>query len=186
MGRARPTVANRPRIAGVRRLFHIFKGILIASLAIYALYSFSQSEFFALKAIDVHGQQHLAPDQVIVESGLNPGTNIFSINIGLAKKQLLADPWIASANIELKPPNRIEIDISERQPSALLMDGVQWLVLDQHGFCIADADALHIPDLPIITGLSPATADPGKQASVDPVLLAVPSGHEPERGKFFF
>jgi cell division protein FtsQ len=173
MGKVQPAAVKRPRKASLRRYLTIFKVILIASFVVYALYFFSQSQFFALKEIDVRGQKHLTPGEVSGESGLGKGTNIFQLNLDQARKRLLTDPWIAAATLRCQLPNRVEIDIEERQPVALLLAGQRWLVLDRSGVCIDSAVSLRLYSLPIITGLTPDTTDPGKRVSASPVLQAV-------------
>jgi len=173
MGKARPAAVKGHRKARLRRYLPIIKVILIASFVVYALYFLSQTQLFALKGIDVKGQRHLSAGEVSVESGLGMGMNIFRLNLGQARKRLLADPWIVAAGLRRQLPNRVEIDIQERQPDALLLVGHSWLVIDRSGFCIESATSLRLFSLPIITGLTPDTTDPGRQVSASPVLQAV-------------
>ena len=117
--------------------------------------------------------KHLSPGEVSKESGLSDGMNIFQLNLDQAKKRLLTDPWIAGVELRRQLPSTVEIDIQERQPRALLLDGQRWLVLDQNGVCIDSLSSPHLFSLPIITGLVPGSTDPGRQVSDSPALLAV-------------
>jgi cell division protein FtsQ len=172
MGKVQPG-ARRPGKAALRGLFTLFKVILIAAFVVYALYYFSQSSFFALQKIEVRGQKHLTPGEVTGQSGLSDGVNIFQVNLDQAQKRLLTDPWIAGATLRRQLPNGIEIDIEERQPSALLLAGQHWLVLDRNGVCIDNLTSPRLYSLPIITGLTPDTTEPGKQVSASPILPVV-------------
>lgn len=172
MGKVRSD-ARRPRKATLRVFLTLFKAILIAAFVVYALYYFSQSSFFALRKIEVRGQNHLTPGEVTAQSGLSDGMNIFQVNLDQARVHLLADPWIAGAVLRRQLPNRVEIAIEERQPSALLITGQYWLVLDRNGVCIDNPTSPRLYSLPIITGLTPDTTEPGKQISASPVLPVV-------------
>ena len=172
MGKVR-TGARRPRKAALRFFLTLFKAILIAVFVVYALYYFSQSSFFALQKIEVRGQQHLTPGEVTGQSGLSDGVNIFQVNLDQARERLLTDPWIAGAVLRRQLPNKVEIDIEERQPSALLIAGQDWLVLDRNGVCIDNLTSTRLYSLPIITGLTPDTTEPGKQVSANPALPVV-------------
>jgi cell division protein FtsQ len=167
------TGAKRPRKAALRVFLTLFKVILISVFVIYSFYYFSQSSFFALQKIEVRGQQHLAPAEVASQSGLSDGANIFQLNLDQARERLLADPWIAGATLRRQLPNKVEIDIVERQPSALLIAGQYWLVLDRNGVCIDSLTSTRLYSLPIITGLAPVTVEPGRQVSASPVLPVV-------------
>jgi len=188
MGRTSSTSTRRPRKVapphpGLRRgpknaeymkgLLTIFKAILITAFVVYALYYFSQSSFFALQRIEVVGQKHLSPGEVIADSDLSDGVNIFRVNLDQARKRLLTDPWITGATLHRHLPNEVEIDIEERQPSALLLTGRNWLVLDRNGVCIDCLTSPRLYSLPIITGLTPDTTEPGKKVSSSLVLPAV-------------
>jgi cell division protein FtsQ len=165
--------ARRPRKATLRVFLTLFKAILIAAFVVYALYYFSQSSFFALQKIEVSGQSHLTPAEVASQSGLSDGVNIFQINLNQAREHLLTDPWIVGAVLRRQLPNKVEIDVEERQPSALLIAGQNWLVLDRNGVCIDNLPSLRLYSLPIITGLTPDTTEPGKKISASPVLPVV-------------
>lgn len=168
-----------------RACFALLKGILITSFVVYALYYFSQSSFFALQRIEVRGQKHLASDEVARESGLTVGANIFRLDLDQAGQRLLTDPWIESAELRRRFPDRVEIDIVERQPAALLLTGQSWLVLDKTGFCIEQAASLRLYDLPIITGLTPDTTERGRQVSANPALSMVLSAMNLNVENFF-
>ncbi len=184
MGMVQP-LPRRPKKASLRRYLILLKVILIAAFAVYAFYYFSQSSFFALKQIEVRGQKHLSPGEVSKESGLSDGMNIFQLNLDQAKKRLLTDPWIAGVELRRQLPNTVEIDVQERQPRALLLEGQRWLVLDQNGVCIDIPSSLLLYSLPIITGFVPRAADPGRQVSANPALLAVLAAMDPSVEDFF-
>jgi len=172
MGKVKPG-ARRPGKAAFRVIVTLFKTVLVTAFVVYALYYFSQSSFFALQTVGVTGQKHLTPAEVTSQSGLIDGVNIFQVNLEQARQRLLTDPWIAGAVLRRQIPNKVEIEIEERQPSALLIDGQHWLVLDRNGVCIDNPTSPRLFSLPIITGLTPDTIQPGKLVSTSPVLPAV-------------
>jgi cell division protein FtsQ len=54
-----------------------------------------------------------------------------------------------------------------------VIDGQYWLVLDRNGICIDNPTSPRLFSLPIVTGLTPDTTEPGKQVSTSPALPVV-------------
>ena len=172
MGTVQP-VARRRKRANPKGYFALLKMLLFGSLIVYACYYFSQSPFFSIQRIGTAGQKHLASNEIIQDSGLTAGTNIFKANLEQAKKRLLSIPWIEGVEIRRQLPHTILITVKERQQSAMLWTGQHWLVLDPNGICIDSVNSSHLYDLPIITGIKPETTDPGKLISSNPLLQPV-------------
>lgn len=170
----------------VRSFLNVLKKVLICATGVLALYSFSQSPFFALKDIKVQGLKRLSLAEVSKVSGLSRGTNLFRIDLDLVEKRLLAHPLIEQVEARRRFPRTVLIKISEREPRALLLVNDGFLVLDKKGFCIDRlASSLGSYSLPIITGLTPDSTALGERVSRNGDLAAVLRALEAEVQPFF-
>jgi cell division protein FtsQ len=123
----------------------------------YAGYRFvTTSPRFAITAIEIRGNHHLAADQIRAELPARVGGNVFATNLGAIVRELHAEPWIAKASAHRILPHTIVIDIVEHEPAAVADLGGLYLVDDTgHPFkryALEDGAGL-----PVITGLDRAT-----------------------------
>lgn len=126
----------------------------------------TQCDFFRVEKVIVSGTHRLSPKQVITQAQLDPGVNILSINLSLARKRLLAHSWIADAEVRRELPNQIYIRIREQEPVAILDLGRKFIINSQgeifKEWRVSDPD-----DLPIIRGLEFSDINvPGKPGSI--------------------
>lgn len=112
----------------------------------------TQCDFFRAENVIVTGAHRLLPKQVITQARIDPGVNILSINLSLARKRLLAHPWIAEAEVRRELPNRIHIRICEQKPLAILDLGRKFII-NSHGEIFKEWVASDPDNLPIISGL---------------------------------
>lgn len=117
--------------------------------------AFVQSPQFRAHDIVVRGNRRLSQTQVLGTAGIDPQTNILSLNLMTARKRLLADPWIADATVSRTIPSGITISIREEQPLAFLemADGQRFL-LNVGGRVFKRAAGTDGDKLPWIQGLS--------------------------------
>jgi len=102
-----------------RKIIKALRNLLIITSCVFALYYFTQSPFFALKEIDVKGNNQLPQTEIIQKSGLSLGINYFDIDTGLVAKRLSSIPVIASVDVKKTLPAQVEIVVKERKPLAL-------------------------------------------------------------------
>ncbi len=78
----------------------------------------TQSTYFSINEISIHGLTQLTKSQTLTQAGLKPGDTLLNINAFKIKKKLMAHPWIKAAKIKRKPPHTLEIFIQEEVPLA--------------------------------------------------------------------
>ena len=96
---------------------------------------------------------------MLAASGLEIGDNVLEVDLRAVANRLEAEPWVRRAVVVRKPPDRLVVELVERQRFA-------WVVLDQtYGI---DDEGVLLPanrlanetltevDLPVISGLTPA------------------------------
>jgi len=109
---------------------------------------------FAVTDVEVIGGERRTPDQVIAESGITLGADVFALDLDGARDRILADPWIAEATLARRLPGTILVQIVERKPAALAALGDTLLVTSQ-GEPFKRVEPGDPVDLPLVSGLRP-------------------------------
>jgi cell division protein FtsQ len=122
---------------------------------IFAYDCFVQSNQFQVRRIEVSGQQRLSRQRILSIAGVGPRTNILAFNLTIARKRLLAAPWIAEATVSREIPSELRICIREEKPLAMLEmdDGSNFLINTAGRVFKQEADA-SAESLPRVQGLS--------------------------------
>ena len=129
-----------------------------SALAAYQVVNLlGQGDLFGLRALEVGGLRLLDGDDVLAASGLEVGTNIFAVDLEEVEQRLENVCWIERAMVMRKPPDRLAVEIVERQRLAwvelgatygIARDGVL-LPKDQ-----APGESFADLNLPVISGLA--------------------------------
>ncbi|MGY8826385.1 MAG: cell division protein FtsQ/DivIB [Candidatus Latescibacterota bacterium] len=119
------------------------------------------SERFDLVALEVDGLRLLNGDDVLQASGISVGDNVLEIDIQEVSRRLEQVPWIKRAIVMRKPPDRLVVEIVERQRLAWVELG-QTYGIDREGVLLPGwrlaNESYGDVDLPVILGV-PATVD---------------------------
>lgn len=145
--------------------------LAIASIAAY------RSAFFRAMTIDIAGLGRLSRESVLEAADLTTGAPRWEHSASAIQSRLLTEPWIASATAAWET-GRVAIKIEERRAVGLLKYSDRfYLVLDQSGTILGQAELDPKNPLPVISGKEVTTAlrgqklpDPGLQDAL--LLLA--------------
>ncbi len=74
---------------------------------------------FAIRDVQLEGDVRVTKDQVLRESGIRLGDNLFRLDLAKARERLLANPWLSQVRITRHLPSTIAIELQEREASAL-------------------------------------------------------------------
>lgn len=113
----------------------------------------TQCDMFKAENIRVTGQQRLTVEEILKHAGVHAQTNIFSVNLKLARQRLISHPWIAEADIRRKLPGSLRIRVVEHIPLAILDLGRKF-VLNTKGDVFKEWSESDPDNLPIISGLA--------------------------------
>src|SRR5699024_6967800 len=72
-----------------------------------------QSPLSHIRHVDIQGNHALTEDEVIAESGLTKGDNIWMLNDTKAKENIEQHPLIKSVSVKRKLPQTVEVDVDE-------------------------------------------------------------------------
>jgi cell division protein FtsQ len=112
----------------------------------------TQSDYFKAKSLKVEGVQRLTKDAVAKEAGIYSGVNILAVNLSQVRKRLLANPWIAEAEVIREIPSGLIIRIKEQVPIAVIDIGQKFLI-NHRGEIFKEWDPSDPSNLPMVSGL---------------------------------
>jgi len=111
--------------------------LFVAGMASLAAYRYGQHSWrFRVESsddIEITGLSNVTRSQVMEVMGEDIGRNIFFVPLAQRKKQLEQIPWVESASLMRFVPNRLRIDIHERQPAAFARVGSKISLIDPSG-----------------------------------------------------
>ena len=125
--------------------------VLVLALVV-ALYLFANSTFFETNQIEWTGLSHLSAEQL--DAFLNmPVINVWRLDARSLAAQLTEHPWIESAKVTWRWPNRLIVRVQERFPIAQIPTDAGWVLLDKEGNILPLVQGATVYSLPVITNL---------------------------------
>ncbi len=107
---------------------------------------------FVIERVDVMGEGRLREDDVRKALGVYAGDYLFGIDVEGAQNRVESLSWVDRAVVRRLWPDRIVVQIIERQPYALWQNGGKLKVVDIKGDVISDADAAKFTSLTLFVG----------------------------------
>ncbi|MFO7665412.1 MAG: FtsQ-type POTRA domain-containing protein [Desulfobacterales bacterium] len=154
----------------------------VSLFCIFGYDCLTQSDYFRAETIDVEGNQILSREEVIKEALVKPGDNIISVNLSMVRKRLMANTWIAEAEVERKIPSGIILRIKEHKPLAVLDIGKDFL-LNENGEIFKEKTATDPESLPLVKGLKFSDLsinDTKRSQPFNAVMTVLKLGRKPE------
>lgn len=112
---------------------------------------------FEIADADVRGHSHLRREQILATAGITPHTSVVLLNADLARDKLKSNPWIEDAVVRKFYPNRIEIEITEREAFALWQRGGKLAIVSRDGTVLEEVTD-RPEKLPLVVGTGAAKA----------------------------
>jgi len=115
----------------------IFSFLAVAAVAVGVL----ASPLVAVTELAVSGSSHLTADEVRAASGLRVGEPMVLVDAQGAVDGIGSLPWVARVRVARRWPRRVELNIVERRPMAVLAIGPRRWVVGEGGVVVAAATA---------------------------------------------
>lgn len=110
-------------------LFYVF---IIVSLVFLAMV-ISTTVFFKIEEITVSGQSNYSHEEIIKQSGIAKGENLFLCNDDQVKENIQkALPYVSDVHIHKTLPNSIEIVVTQALPDAQFEVNGRYIVIDRN------------------------------------------------------
>jgi cell division protein FtsQ len=108
---------------------------------------------FRVRKIEVKGSQKIAQESLLSLASIEGMPNLFTLRLKDVAKRLEAHPWIERVTIRKAFPNKVEIEVEERRPIAIVqLDDLYYI--DRKGVIFGRAGDGDGYDYPFLTGLN--------------------------------
>jgi cell division protein FtsQ len=108
--------------------------------------------FFRVKDTVVRGCEKVSKEEVIKLAGIDPSVNILSVSLGRMEGKIKANPWVKDVYVGREFPDRLVIEVVERDCALLLRSKGKLYIADHSGKIFKEAVDGDNVDLPILTG----------------------------------
>jgi cell division protein FtsQ len=109
---------------------------------------------FEVQALSVEGLKRVEESQVLAKAAFDSGANVFHVNLNEIRERVEGLDWVRYASVQRVLPNRIIINIVEREPIGLTRIRGQIYQFDVDAK-ILDLDRGDGASFPILDGLRP-------------------------------
>ena len=114
----------------------------------------------SLQTVEVHGRGETRQADVVGALGAPRGAPLLSLDIDAMRERLAALPWIVSAEVERRYPDRLVVTVTEAEPLALWQRKQKLFLVSRTGKVIETADLRKYSKLLVIVGdKAPERAD---------------------------
>lgn len=141
---------------GMKRLLWPLVGVVIAVAvagASWGIHRFlTRSPHFAVRALRFSPTQHVSAESLAARAGEVIGQNLFRINLDELARDVLEEPWIASAHARRELPSTLVVDVVEREAQLSVALGPVYLA-DARGNLFKRATPDEAAAMPVITGV---------------------------------
>lgn len=148
----RENIKKRRRRARIKRkIFGIFFLLLLILCSAIII---MKTPLFAVKSVEIQGNQLVSDETIANLSGLDIGNSIFNKTAASAQRSILSLPYISEVSVKKSYPSKVKITVSELNASYMLQLETRNVLIDKNGKSIKEAEVDEITAFPVILGLS--------------------------------
>ena len=89
------------------------------------------------------------------------------VDLAAVRERLLKYPWIKDARVSRRLPDKLLIDIVEREPAAIWQNHGQLMLIDPSGVPLQPVSREAMPDLPLLIGDGANSQEPARRDLMD-------------------
>ncbi len=123
-----------------------------ANSVVDEIYAATADAGFEVTSIQLVGRTETEEEEILRALETERGAAILRFDPDEARARVEALPWVETATIERRLPNRILIRVTEKRPAALWQSGGEWAVIDSDGTVIEGAAPGAFRELPKLVG----------------------------------
>jgi cell division protein FtsQ len=134
--------------------------------------------------LEARGLTEVSRAEMLPVFGEDVGRNIFFVPLAERRRQLEQIPWVEQATVMRLLPNRIRVEVVERQPVAFARQGQQFGLVDANGVLLGmpavTMTARHY-SFPVVTGIDakdPAAVRKARMAVYTRLLAELDANHQ--------
>ncbi len=136
----------------LRLLLFACSAALILSGSVLVARILFESGYFGVEQIEIINLKRLEADEIIAETNIKGGDNIFRLDLEAIGRKIEENPWVAKAEVGRVFPREIVIRITEREARAIVNLGYLYYI-DNNADIFKVLSAEDRLDYPVITGI---------------------------------
>ncbi|MDR5658034.1 FtsQ-type POTRA domain-containing protein [Serpentinicella sp. ANB-PHB4] len=141
--------------------------VILLVFILLGIYYLLQSDLFNLKEVEITGTNYVSDEEVIDSGKLTLGRNILKYNLNDIEKNLLKHPYISEVLARKRFPNKVSIDIREREYYAIIPNMGSYIYIDHEGYILKiENNRIYKDNYILITGLMIDNLEVGEKISV--------------------
>lgn len=107
--------------------------MILTSILIFSFIVIACQPKYHIKTIEVVGNRQMSQKQIIEDSTLKTGDNIFKMNTFLLEKRMKKNPFYGNVQIDRKYPDKVVIKVEERKPTIAFPYGDKYVLINSDG-----------------------------------------------------
>ncbi len=157
-----------------RRRYALWARLVLLVVAAVVGLVILQGTVFRLQYVYVVGNENKTNEQIVANSGLVKGLNIFAINEDDIRRHLSKDHTIVLLRIQKELPNAVYLYVRERVSVASMQCRGLLYTMDEEGLVMQESSNMLLPEgMPAVTGMQVTSIQVGQPLEVkDPRQLA--------------
>lgn len=130
---------KRRKKVNLNKLILILSMLLMIAIGTCAILN---SNLFIVKTIEIKGNYEISKEDIIKNSGISNKKNIFTYNLKGIKRRIEKNPYMENVNVKIKIPNKLIINIEEKNNVALLRNDKSYCYIDKYGELIEKSQGI--------------------------------------------
>jgi cell division protein FtsQ len=107
---------------------------------------------FRISSVVLNGRKQLTQDEILAIGGINGRSSLLFLDAAAVRDKLKANAWIADANVMKLYPDRLQIDVTERNAFALWQEEGKLAVIADDGAVLENYVPARFVKLPLVVG----------------------------------
>lgn len=120
---------------GGRRVWPWLTAIAVVAAAGFALHS----PWLSLHEVEVVGAVRSDPAPLVAAAGVGEGAILIWVDTGAVARSVATDPWVADVRVERVWPDRLVVEVAEREPVAWMEGTETWMLVATDGTVLETA-----------------------------------------------
>jgi cell division protein FtsQ len=157
--RYRPDRARRRKIikywikAVVGFVLSLVAIVFLSAALAHSYYALLDAPWFRVEAVTIVGLKHIKEDEILNALMIPPDASLLNLKSAQLAKRLESLPWLESSVVQLALPNRVVVEVTEREP-LVVIHAEDFYLIDTDGKLVSRASSEQKQAFLLVEGLS--------------------------------
>lgn len=156
---------RRQRLKRQQRYRFLYKAFTLALIVCAGVLALTL--FFKVDTVRIQGRSRYADAELLETAGIEKGDNLFLFSRSAVRKRLFdAYPYLDTAIVERKLPNKIVIRVADAKPAVAIGSETTYYYMDAGGKLLEQVAVDQLGEVPVVTGVTIEDAEVGKRLNM--------------------